>query len=376
MKMTGWIFLAILCFTVSHAAERNVTGNTFRSSEPSLNIHIDQEFRYLGKTDNLKSGKTEESYEDYVFLPKDIQRGGQANRYVFIQIRTREKAYKDSSPENLNNLDFGAIKLDEKVFKYFKRLTRTAPNSLSFSFLKNQGYMVPTCIMTNSFYTFPDKNTRIGIFYNEVAAPLGMSCDSKYSREGLSENQRRNIAEFHKRAFASIGIGVAASTKQVAVAKQLPSRKDEDSSLKQKETAGGAGIHARLSVFNFKPGDIDAVQYGTEVTFQLADALKAKPSLSILDRRDLDEFLRLNELQQNDNMDNVVNIGRRLGLNYVVTGRIEKKGIILVLTCFVVDVTKAEIAYRDKVQILGEGAISSSVKKLGDNITAAISKRP
>jgi len=56
----------------------------------------------------------------------------------------------------------------------------------------------------------------------------------------------------------------------------------------------------------------------------------------MLDRKELEAFLSLNDLQQDDRLENVVNIGTRLGLNVIVVGDVEKKGAIILVNCKVV----------------------------------------
>lgn len=373
-----WLFILVIFFflsSISSAAERNVIGNTFHSEDPNLKIVVGPEFKYLGKTDNLKQKKRVDTYEDYLFVPKESNNGSKLSRYLFIQIRSREKNFKDNARENLKNLDFGTITLNNKKFNYFKRINETSPTSLSVKFLQSRGYTVPTCVIINSFYSFPHKNAVVSIIYNEDVTLLNMSCDAPFSRETLPESQRSYLNDFHKRAFASIGIGAATIDQKATVVKSPPAGKSEDGSLKPKEPVSRTDNRINLSVFAIKPINIDAVQYSPEVTTQLINALKENSSFSILDRRDLEDFLRVNDLQQNDNMDNILNIGRRLGLNFIVSGNIEQDGVMIVLTCSVVDIHKVEIAYRSKIKALGHANLVSNVKKLSDEITTAISSR-
>jgi TolB-like protein len=127
-----------------------------------------------------------------------------------------------------------------------------------------------------------------------------------------------------------------------------------------------------LSVFNFNATTLDASRYGPEVTNMLSDALSKNQAFSIISRRDLEDFLRLNDLQQNDNLDNLVNIGSRLGLNFIVAGRIEKKGVILSLECFVVNIHDKKVVFTRKVQAMGDSSLASEVSKMSDSIAAAI----
>ena len=148
-------------------------------------------------------------------------------------------------------------------------------------------------------------------------------------------------------------------------------KEKEDLTPKSTKAAGAINI-SRLSVFNFNTTNMDAVQYGPEVTNLLTDALGKNQAISIISRHDLQEFLRLNDLQQNDNLRDMVNIGSRLGLNFIVTGRIEKKGVILAIECIVVDIHDNKVIFTRKVQALGGSNLATEVRKLSDSISAAI----
>ena len=73
----------------------------------------------------------------------------------------------------------------------------------------------------------------------------------------------------------------------------------------------------KISIFNFGTVNSDASGYGTTVTNMLINSLATDPTLVMLDRKELESFLNLNDLQQNDNMDNVLLIGSRLGLDVI-----------------------------------------------------------
>jgi membrane-associated protease RseP (regulator of RpoE activity) len=129
---------------------------------------------------------------------------------------------------------------------------------------------------------------------------------------------------------------------------------------------------SRLSVFNFNAVNIDASKYGPEVTNLLTDALGKNQAFSIISRHDLLEFLTLNNLQQNDNLSDIVSVGGRLGLNFVVTGRIEKKGVILAIEFIVASVRDEKVIFTRKVQVAGDSNLATEVIKISDSISAAI----
>jgi uncharacterized protein len=128
----------------------------------------------------------------------------------------------------------------------------------------------------------------------------------------------------------------------------------------------------KISVFNFGTINIDSSGYGTTVTNMLINSLAADPTLALLDRKELESFLTLNDLQQNDTMDNVIQIGSRLGLDVIVVGTVEKKGTVINVRSNVVQIDRKRSILRTRVSALGDAGLTSEVRKLSDEIRKAI----
>ncbi|MCX5854713.1 MAG: fibronectin type III domain-containing protein, partial [Deltaproteobacteria bacterium] len=129
----------------------------------------------------------------------------------------------------------------------------------------------------------------------------------------------------------------------------------------------------KVSVFNFGTVNMEASGYGTTVTNMLMNSLGAEHTLYLLDRKELESFLNLNDLQQNDNLDNVVNIGARLGLNVIVVGSVEKKGSIIAINCKVIHVEQKRPIMNTQVRSLGDAGLVNEIRKLTSLITTTIS---
>jgi len=139
--------------------------------------------------------------------------------------------------------------------------------------------------------------------------------------------------------------------------------------------AGGAfASEYKLSVFNFVTMDLESSGLGTSVANTLISVLKTDSPVSILDRKDLETFLNLNDLQQNDQLDNVVNIGSRLGLDYIVVGSVAKRGSSITVKCSLIQIDKKKEAYRTSVRAFGEAALTSEITKLGSSLIAVLKK--
>lgn len=140
------------------------------------------------------------------------------------------------------------------------------------------------------------------------------------------------------------------------------------------ETEGVQANEYRLSIFNFETKNIEALGLGTSVTNTLISTLRTNPSISILDRKDLETFLNLNDLQQNDRLDNVVNIGSRLGLDFIVVGSVVKSGSTIYVNCSLIQIDKNKEVYSTQVRAFGESALTAEVYKLGSLLTAVLMK--
>ncbi len=130
----------------------------------------------------------------------------------------------------------------------------------------------------------------------------------------------------------------------------------------------------RVSIFNFGTVNIEASGYGTTVTNMLTASLQGEASLNLLDRKELEAFLSLNDLQQNDNLENVIQIGTRLGLNVIVVGNIQKRGTIIVIQCKAIHIEQKRVIFQTQVRTLGDAALLGEVRKLGAMIVTAIAE--
>lgn len=126
------------------------------------------------------------------------------------------------------------------------------------------------------------------------------------------------------------------------------------------------------SIFNFQTMNLDASGYGTTVTNLLNNDLASEPTFFILDRKELESFLSRNELQQNDNLENAINIGTHLGLNFIVVGSVEKKDDSLLTSCKVVSIDQKKEVFSQQTRSLGDAGLSSEINTLAKAIRAAI----
>ena len=111
------------------------------------------------------------------------------------------------------------------------------------------------------------------------------------------------------------------------------------------------------------------------MTNQLINLLGEDAFLTMLDRKELEAFLSMNDLQQNDQIDNVVNIGTRLGLNVVVVGSVEKKGSVIMVLCKAIQIEQKKTVLSSRVAAVGEAGLAGEMRKLSQQIRNAITEQ-
>ena len=117
---------------------------------------------------------------------------------------------------------------------------------------------------------------------------------------------------------------------------------------------------------------MDATGYGTTVTSTLIHAPGVQTAFAVMDRKNLEIFLVANDLQQNDRMENVINIGTRLGLDFVITGSVEKRGTMIVTNCMVISIEKRKVVFTTQSVSTGEANLISNILKMSDAIVETI----
>lgn len=127
-----------------------------------------------------------------------------------------------------------------------------------------------------------------------------------------------------------------------------------------------------IAVFYFTPLSMDAASLSVTVTNILANNPKMQSSFTVLAKKDLEIFLSGNNLQQNDQLDNIIDIGSRLGLNFVIAGNLEKKGAMIITNCMVVSIARRSIIFKKQLTSRGETDLTDHVSKLSKAIIEAM----
>lgn len=214
--------------------------------------------------------------------------------------------------------------------------------------------------------------------------------DYKYMPDGVSEGDLTFDApaqgKYEVRAYYnykrngyvvsarySFSVADKASAAKSAADKKIMNRGESrplESTTESLVSSGGQ--RHNVAVFYFTPLSIDAAGLSVAVTNILANDPKMQSSFAMLSKKDLELFLSGNNLQQNDHTDNVLDIGSRLGLNFVIAGNIEKTGAEIITNCMVVNIARKMIIFRKRFTSRGEADLADDVSKMSKAIIEAI----
>jgi len=132
---------------------------------------------------------------------------------------------------------------------------------------------------------------------------------------------------------------------------------------------------AKIAVFNFNIINLDARGYDATVTNTLINFLERTSSLNILNRKELEAFLYLNDLQQNCDLSNVVTIGNRLGLDMIVVGTVKKNGPVIEILCNVAKIAEKSFIFNKKVRSFGDSGLREEIRRLSFSISKVIDRK-
>jgi fibronectin type 3 domain-containing protein len=134
----------------------------------------------------------------------------------------------------------------------------------------------------------------------------------------------------------------------------------------------GASPSVKIAVLNFGTLNLEAAGYGTAVTNMIIASLKSSIHLNLMERKELEAFLRMNDLQQNDDIENVVYIGNRLGLYAIVAGTVKKEGAVLTIHCNVFKVDEKKAILKTVSRAIGQMGLNYEVTRINNQIRNAI----
>lgn len=217
--------------------------------------------------------------------------------------------------------------------------------------------------------------------------------DYQYMPSGLDQGvltfESPSLGKFEARAYynyrrngyvvsARYGFSVVSSAPPVVsgmtppAATRLDTEKTQSAGYPELKTVPGFTPRINVAVFRFMPLNMEASAYGITVTSTLINAPKIQSSFVVLDKKDLETFLVANDLQQNDQTENAVNIGTKIGLNFVIAGSIEKKGMTIITNTKVISMEKRKVIFTNRSASMGEADLIGNIMKTSDAMIEAI----
>jgi len=131
-----------------------------------------------------------------------------------------------------------------------------------------------------------------------------------------------------------------------------------------------------MAVFTFESVTVEANPYSVEIANRLENRLETIPFIKLVGRRDLEKFLINNDLQQNNELENIIRIGTMLGLHYIISGRVEKRGAEIIVDSQLISIEEKEAALNRVIQVSGDANLAQEVDKFSVSVTDVLSQLP
>jgi TolB-like protein len=131
-----------------------------------------------------------------------------------------------------------------------------------------------------------------------------------------------------------------------------------------------------MAVFTFESVNVEANPYSVEIANRLENRLETTPFIKLIGRRDLEKFLVNNDLQQNNELENIIRIGSMLGLHYIISGRVEKRGAEIIADSQLISIEGKESALNRVIQASGDANLAKELDKFSTSVTEMLSQLP
>ena len=131
-----------------------------------------------------------------------------------------------------------------------------------------------------------------------------------------------------------------------------------------------------LAIFTFESVNVEANPYSVEIANRLENRLETTPFIKLVGRRDLEKFLVNNDLQQNNELENIIRVGTMLGLHYIISGRVEKRGAEIIADSQLISIEGKESALNRVIQVSGDANLAQELDKFSASVTEMLSQQP
>ncbi|MEA2083766.1 MAG: hypothetical protein U9O82_05890 [Thermodesulfobacteriota bacterium] len=127
-----------------------------------------------------------------------------------------------------------------------------------------------------------------------------------------------------------------------------------------------------LAIFNFRPTNMEAMGYNSEILFALLSALEQKKTIEVMPRREMEEILFQEGLIQGDNPEIVLNAGKFLGIRFILFGNVSKQGSAIHSRLSLMDIQKKRVVKEWSYSFSGRDNILAKAPQIADELAAAV----
>lgn len=198
------IFILILS---SCTPVRQVVNNHFTSSYPQMSVVIDPSFKYLGSVKQSFDSKSTNDEKmlrndaEYFIFVKDICADNIISTGLHIEIRKIETYFVSNyyDTKEKNQFDHGMIALGGNQYEFATKTVFPSMAGEITKYVKDNGYIIPNCIIMKSFSRIVYSNTVISYnYYERLPGDFPDARDWK-DKVLLTDPQKKFLKEFSKR---------------------------------------------------------------------------------------------------------------------------------------------------------------------------------
>jgi len=135
-----------------------------------------------------------------------------------------------------------------------------------------------------------------------------------------------------------------------------------------------AGKNA-LAILNLRPTNIEAMGYDGEILYALISALEKQKTIEVMPRREMEEQLFQAGLVQGDTPEMAMAAGKALGINFILFGRVTKKGGLIESDVSLMNVEQKQVIKSWRETFSGREDILARAPKFAGELSSAILNR-
>ncbi|MFC1858813.1 hypothetical protein ACFL9U_12430 [Thermodesulfobacteriota bacterium] len=131
----------------------------------------------------------------------------------------------------------------------------------------------------------------------------------------------------------------------------------------------------QLAILTFRPTNLEAMGYEGEILYALISVLQKDDTIALMPRREMEEILFQKGMVQGDTPEMALAAGKVLGANFVLFGRVTKKGGQIISEAHLLDTQSRQIIKSWSNNFSGREDILARVPSFADELRDAIRSR-